>query len=261
MKDNERLVRNIIVCQALILACQATFFGFMSALFAYGHTITMLYYAVAVVCAALFTFLLIVLRDRFAYEDGTRTTGINLPNALTLFRIGSLPTVFFLLLDISNKCALSIIIPFIAIVFVTDFLDGLLARAMRQTTLIGKYLDSSSDYLLLFFTSLIFFYYGLIPVWLFALLIARLVVQTGGVAVLSLKQKQIAYTISLLGKISVAATMILFVVELFRFAIGAGKVPDAVFIVVEIITGVIIGASLVEKAFIIKKEWTQNMPA
>lgn len=67
---------------------------------------------------------------------------LNVPNALSFYRILIFPFIFYLLL--SGKEHLFSI--FLCINLFTDFLDGLIARTFHLVTRIGARLDSLADY-------------------------------------------------------------------------------------------------------------------
>lgn len=72
----------------------------------------------------------------------------NLPNILTLFRIGVIPLVvgaFFLQQPLASWISASLFL----IAGITDYLDGYLARALKSTTNFGRFLDPVADKLLI----------------------------------------------------------------------------------------------------------------
>ena len=72
---------------------------------------------------------------------------MNVPNILTLFRIGLIPVftvVFYLPFNWSNQVACMIFI----IAAITDLLDGFLARKLQQTSKLGAFLDPVADKLM-----------------------------------------------------------------------------------------------------------------
>ena len=72
---------------------------------------------------------------------------INVPNLLTLFRIGLIPGMvagIYLQSDAGNWIAFA----FFAIAAITDFFDGYIARATEQQSAFGKFLDPVADKLL-----------------------------------------------------------------------------------------------------------------
>lgn len=71
-------------------------------------------------------------------------TDENLPNALTVFRIFSVPFVMFLLLSGFNLAALALFL----FSSITDLADGYLARKYDKTSPFGKFADPIADKLL-----------------------------------------------------------------------------------------------------------------
>ncbi len=71
----------------------------------------------------------------------------NIPNLLTLSRIASIPLLigfFYIGSPLGNWLGLGVLI----FAGATDFFDGYLARAMKQQSLVGKFLDPIADKLL-----------------------------------------------------------------------------------------------------------------
>ena len=71
---------------------------------------------------------------------------INLPNVLTLVRIGFIPIFVVAYLFAENYYWISALI--FAIAAVTDWIDGYLARRLRQSTPFGAFLDPVADKLI-----------------------------------------------------------------------------------------------------------------
>lgn len=71
----------------------------------------------------------------------------NVPNLLCFFRIAVIPVMIWLFYHDGFASAWINVILF-SIAGITDFLDGYLARAWNQTTILGKFLDSSTDKML-----------------------------------------------------------------------------------------------------------------
>jgi cardiolipin synthase len=91
------------------------------------------------------------------------------PNLLTLSRICLAPFLVSAILD--NHYALSSGL-FVA-AGLTDLLDGLLARLLKQYTMLGQYLDPVADKLLLSTLFLVLTYKGLIPAHVTAMVLGR----------------------------------------------------------------------------------------
>lgn len=67
------------------------------------------------------------------------------PNQLTLLRLASIPFIVIAILDHHWRWALALFL----LAGISDGLDGLLARALHQRTMLGAYLDPIADKLLL----------------------------------------------------------------------------------------------------------------
>src|SRR6202161_2542371 len=81
------------------------------------------------------------------------------PNMLTLMRMCMAPFLVAAILE--GHVLLSFILFVVA--GLTDALDGLLARALKQRSVLGHYLDPVADKLLLSTLFLVLFYKGLLP--------------------------------------------------------------------------------------------------
>jgi CDP-diacylglycerol--glycerol-3-phosphate 3-phosphatidyltransferase len=102
----------------------------------------------------------------------------DLPNVITLIRIGLIPPV---LLSIDNYnprlSALSCILFLVAAA--SDALDGYLARRMGMVTVIGKFLDPLADKLIVLSTLVVLAAASRAPAWLVVVLMARELAVTG----------------------------------------------------------------------------------
>jgi len=103
-------------------------------------------------------------RDRF---DQARL--INIANALTATRVLLVPLFAWLLITDKEFEALLVFVT----CGVTDALDGLLARWLRQRTLVGAYLDPIADKLLMATSFIVLAYVRIVPKWLAILVISR----------------------------------------------------------------------------------------
>jgi len=93
----------------------------------------------------------------------------NIPNALTLARLVSVPAAVKLIADGQMTMAFWL---FIAS-GVTDALDGTLARLLNARTVLGAYMDPLADKLLLVSIYLLLGWLGHLPVWLIVLVVVR----------------------------------------------------------------------------------------
>ena len=103
-------------------------------------------------------------RERF---DTARL--INIANGLTATRILLVPYFAYLLISDRGKSALLVF----AICGLTDALDGLLARWLRQRTLLGALLDPIADKLLMATAFIVLAYVHVIPLRLTVMVISR----------------------------------------------------------------------------------------
>lgn len=84
----------------------------------------------------------------------TQNRMVNIPNFITLTRfLLIMPFAYYFL---NSKVNISLII--FAIIALSDKLDGLSARLMKQTTNLGSVFDSMTDWLLIFTTAILFIY-------------------------------------------------------------------------------------------------------
>ena len=91
------------------------------------------------------------------------------PNLLTVLRICLAPFLVSAILE--DRFVLSFIL-FIA-AGLTDALDGVLARVLKQRTMLGEYLDPIADKLLLSTLFLVLMYKGLMPTTVTILVFGR----------------------------------------------------------------------------------------
>ncbi len=94
---------------------------------------------------------------------------INIANALTAMRVLLVPLFAYLLISGEFLWALAIF----ASCGLTDGLDGLLARRLRQRTVVGFYLDPIADKLLMATSFIMLAYVRIVPFWLTILIISR----------------------------------------------------------------------------------------
>ena len=88
------------------------------------------------------------------------------PNQLTLLRLIFIPFIVIFVLDQEWGWALGLFV----LAGLTDNLDGLLARLLKQKTVLGQYLDPIADKLLLSTLFLVLSFAGKIP-WKFTVLV------------------------------------------------------------------------------------------
>lgn len=105
---------------------------------------------------------------------------INLPNLLSIGRILCAPLFIILLLHSLYGWAL---FTFVA-ASITDAVDGLLARMLKQKTVLGSYLDPAADKLLNASSYITLAVMNLIPSWLTVIVVSRDVIICLGLMIL-----------------------------------------------------------------------------
>ena len=101
-----------------------------------------------------------------------RKEALNLPNTITLMRIGIIPVLFFLLLSPGPTGSLVIAFLFI-IAALTDLLDGYIARRYQIVTTMGKLLDPIADKIVVNSAMILMIPIGRIPAWIVVITIIR----------------------------------------------------------------------------------------
>jgi CDP-diacylglycerol--glycerol-3-phosphate 3-phosphatidyltransferase len=108
-----------------------------------------------------------------------RTSGaLNLPNSISLIRIGMTPVLVVMLLSPGPKMSLVSAVIFV-LVCATDWLDGYIARKKGIITSLGKFLDPLADKLLITAAFIMLIPLGRVPAWVVALMIGREIAVTG----------------------------------------------------------------------------------
>lgn len=103
---------------------------------------------------------------------------LNVPNALTLFRIFLVPILVTIILTrFEGKEWIGVGVFLLAAL--TDFVDGWLARRWRQVTPLGKLLDPMADKLLIAGAFIALIEVGGVPSWMVVVIIAREFAVTG----------------------------------------------------------------------------------
>ena len=147
---------------------------------------------------------------------------LNLPNFITLLRIGAIPIFLIFLTDERYTDALIVFI----LAGVTDSLDGALARLTNSHTALGAFIDPLADKLLLVSSFLILAFLGHIPRWLAILVISRDVIILVGFAVLYfITGHSIAVRPTLVGKVCTFFQLMTVTLTLVRLHNAAWQFP------------------------------------
>ncbi len=134
-----------------------------------------------------------------------KLTRMNLPNKLTMLRIGLVP-VFMVFFSINKAwCQWTALVIFVA-ASVTDLLDGRIARARHLVTDFGKFMDPIADKLLVMSALVELVAQLRMPAWVCIVMLAREFMVSGFRLVASAKGKVIAAGIW--GKLKTVSQMI-----------------------------------------------------
>lgn len=109
--------------------------------------------------------------DKLTAKENQRLI-LNLPNGITMLRVGIMPVLFFLLSDPGRMWSLIIAVLFI-MAALTDLLDGYVARKYHIVTNIGKFLDPIADKIIVNTAMILMIPIGRIPAWIVSLIIIR----------------------------------------------------------------------------------------
>jgi CDP-diacylglycerol--glycerol-3-phosphate 3-phosphatidyltransferase len=96
----------------------------------------------------------------------------NLPNTISMLRIGVIPILFLLPFSPGPFMSLVIAILFIAAAL-TDLMDGYIARKYQIVTTMGKFLDPIADKLIVNTAMILLIPIGRIPAWIVAIIVIR----------------------------------------------------------------------------------------
>lgn len=147
---------------------------------------------------------------------------LNLPNLITLLRIGAIPLFLILLTDQQYTEALIVFV----LAGVTDSIDGAVARLTNSHTVLGAYIDPLADKLLLVSSFLILAFLGFIPHWLAILVVSRDIIILVGFAVLYfITGHSIAVRPTLVGKASTFLQLLIVTLTLIRLHNPAWRFP------------------------------------
>ncbi|MCL1837705.1 MAG: CDP-alcohol phosphatidyltransferase family protein [Propionibacteriaceae bacterium] len=95
---------------------------------------------------------------------------LTIPNILSLIRLCGVPLFLWLLLDTQNDVWAVVVL---AVGGFTDWLDGKLARVLKQRSRLGQVLDPVADRLYIFAAVLGLLIRGIVPWWWMSLLVMR----------------------------------------------------------------------------------------
>jgi cardiolipin synthase (CMP-forming) len=107
---------------------------------------------------------------------------LTLPNVITLARLACLPVFLWLLFDRENRAAAAALL---AVLGITDWVDGYLARHLGQVSELGKVLDPVVDRLLFLVGAGGILVDGSVPTWFAVIVLVRETLVGGATIVLA----------------------------------------------------------------------------
>ena len=128
---------------------------------------------------------------------------MNIPNLLTLIRI--LLTPLFVICMIQGQYAGALVV--FTAAGITDALDGLIARWLRQKTTIGAVLDPIADKALLSTSYVVTAITHMVPSWLSVIVISRDLIILLGVLILFLFKGGVEIRPTILGKLTTSVQL------------------------------------------------------
>jgi phosphatidylglycerophosphate synthase len=251
----DRLTKSILATIAAYFFAQAAIyaaFALVGGFFGYASRTIPFFTTAAAFHLFLLALLLLFKQDFVKESSGVQLERVNLANRITLFRVSTLPTLLFLVIAARDYRIRVPLLVLVILVFATDFFDGYVSRKAGEVTRVGRMMDSASDYSLIIVLTIVFYYFHLIPRWIFIAVVARLGLQVFLMAVLILVKRKIDPKTTLMGKAAVAGIMVLYATEILRLLFAIHARP--VFMGVEYAVGAIVIASMGDKLILFIKD-------
>ena len=143
---------------------------------------------------------------------------MNVPNFLTGLRLLAVPIFIALFLSGRLGAALAVFVG----AMITDWLDGIAARMLKQFTALGAILDPVADKLISLAALVLLCWSGRLPLWLLGLLLFREICIVAAVAILTATGRSYEVRPTRFGKYS---TALLAAAMIFALLQGARGVP------------------------------------
>jgi CDP-diacylglycerol--glycerol-3-phosphate 3-phosphatidyltransferase len=162
-----------------------------------------------------------------------------IPNQITLARMASVPLFMFLLLS-RTPLTTVLAITIFALAAISDAVDGYLARALKQTTLLGKFADPIADKLIVVGALISFVQLGELTAAPVMVIVAREFLITG-LRIFAIAQGKVIAA-SLLGKLKtisqIGLVLVILVSRYFEWG-RAGQVTKDTFLYLAIALAVV----------------------
>ena len=139
----------------------------------------------------------------------------NVPNVITLIRLGLVPVMAYYLADEAYEIAL----PIFLVAALSDLADGYIARRFKIVSKLGATLDPIADKLNMLVATVVLAWQELLPIWLAIAIVTRDIVIVAGALAYRLVRGPVKIAPTWLSKVN---TFIEFTVLLLVMAAGAG---------------------------------------
>ena len=160
-------------------------------------------------------------RNRGRPRKGQRLR--NIPNAITLLRLGLVPLMAYF----AASGAYAIALPIFLVAALSDLADGYIARRFKVVSSLGALLDPVADKLNMFVATVVLAWQDLLPIWLAAAIIGRDIVIVVGAIGYRLARGRLEIKPTHLSKVN---TFIEFAVLLLVMAMAAGWIDAGAWI-------------------------------
>jgi cardiolipin synthase len=120
--------------------------------------------------------------DLVADGDADLERVVTIPNAVTAVRLALVPVFVWLLFGARQQASAAVLL---GVLGATDWVDGFLARRLRQVSTVGKVLDPTADRILVATAVISILVHGAVPLWFGVATIVREAVVSVAVLVLA----------------------------------------------------------------------------
>jgi cardiolipin synthase len=148
---------------------------------------------------------------------------LNVPNVITLVRLGLVPVMAYYLVDKAYEIAL----PIFLVAALSDLADGYIARRFKLVSRLGATLDPIADKLNMLVATILLAWQMLLPIWLAIAIVTRDIVIVVGALAYRLARGRLKIAPTRLSKVN---TFIEFTVLLLVMAAGAGWIETGAWI-------------------------------
>ncbi len=149
---------------------------------------------------------------------------ITIPNILSILRLFFV--ILFLFTFGYEKFKTAIIL--LSISILTDFFDGLLARALKQKTKLGSFLDPLADKFLIITATIILMAKNFLPWWFFCIIITREIMVSAGWIIIYQHNTSLYTKPRFLGKVSISLEMITIIMAIFNTYLKLNPVTKSI---------------------------------